>query len=62
MPITPNVKSGWFQRKHEPEPKGGGYYPSTAPRAKPSAIKKKRLVLSQTIKIDLDPNKVRSTD
>lgn len=60
MPITSNVKSGWFQRKHEPEPKGGSYYPSNAPPPKPSPVKKKRLVLSQTIKIDLDPNKVGS--
>lgn len=56
MPATTNVKSGWFQKKHEPETKGS----SNAPLPKPSPVKKKRLVLSQTLKIDLDPNKVSS--
>ncbi|KAF5323868.1 hypothetical protein D9611_008253 [Ephemerocybe angulata] len=54
MPVTTNVK-GWFT-KNAFEPKGGSYYPSNIARPRP-VVRKKRLILSQTMVIDLDPNK-----
>ncbi|KAJ2916940.1 hypothetical protein MD484_g3439, partial [Candolleomyces efflorescens] len=55
LPMTPNVLNrGWF-KKPEPEPRGG--YPSAVARPRPSLSKKKRLILSQTMVIDVDPNK-----
>ncbi|EIN07073.1 hypothetical protein PUNSTDRAFT_114572 [Punctularia strigosozonata HHB-11173 SS5] len=54
VPSTP--KTGWFRSRH-PEDSNvrSGHYPSGV--ANPRAQKKKRLILSQSMVIDIDPNK-----
>jgi len=65
MPMTPRT---WFRRaRWEEGPPRSGYYPSSIPRLKtmipatsnaaPGKGNKKRLILSQTMVIDIDPNK-----
>jgi hypothetical protein len=54
--MTPNILNGGWFKKPEPELRVG--YPSTVARPRPSLSKKKRLILSQTMVIDVDPNKV----
>ncbi|PFH48488.1 hypothetical protein AMATHDRAFT_149797 [Amanita thiersii Skay4041] len=56
IPITPK---GWF-RRHAPNEEGNlrsGHYPSSTPKSKNARRNKKRLILSQTMVIDIDPNK-----
>ncbi|TFK36407.1 hypothetical protein BDQ12DRAFT_736999 [Crucibulum laeve] len=57
VPMTPK---GWFRRYGPGDDVNhrSGYYPSSVPRTKaPARRNKKRLILSQTMVIDIDPNK-----
>ncbi|TFY54929.1 hypothetical protein EVG20_g9506 [Dentipellis fragilis] len=57
--VVSTPRGGWFRRHQQPMEEsqhGRGYYPSSIPKA---PVKKpiKRLILSQSMVIDIDPNK-----
>jgi hypothetical protein len=55
VPSTP--KTGWFRSRHTDESNvRSGYYPSGVARG--GQKRKKRLILSQSMVIDIDPTKV----
>lgn len=57
MPMTPK---GWFRRPTATEESTlrSGHYPSSAAKPKLGRRTKKRLILSQTMVVDVDVNKV----
>ncbi|KAF8646946.1 hypothetical protein AX16_007038 [Volvariella volvacea WC 439] len=57
IPMTPR---GWFARRLAPgEDRGSGHYPSSVAKPKKDSPRrtKKRIILSQSMPIDIDPNK-----
>lgn len=62
VPTVPMTPRGWFRSRHvsvDDTPRLG-HYPSSVPRLQNQTTrKKKRLILSQSMVIDIDPNKVR---
>ncbi|KAL0946406.1 hypothetical protein HGRIS_012631 [Hohenbuehelia grisea] len=52
---VPSTPRGWFKSK--PTTENSGYYPSSGPKRTNLKTHKKRLILSQTITMNIDPHK-----